>query len=523
MASQAEWELEQVADFIELIGDATLASDSDGNIVLVNEAAVRQLGHPRAELRRMTVYDVTPEPRRQALRDERREYFENEADDGHGRHERHSMLCADGTEVPVEMTYSRFRTADGVIRVAVLRDITEKLTASAERDELRVRLEQSQARRMEVVGQLAGGIAHDFNNLLGVIINYADFALEGLDDRPAVRADIEEVRVAASRAAELTQQLLVFSRRRDEPRRPISLNDVILEIEQLIRRAIGPQVDLVLSLEPDLAAVVAEPNEMTQAVINLAINARDAMPEGGVLEIETSNIELDADSLASRSDEVAPGKYVRVSISDTGVGMDSETLESAFEPFFTTKASEGTGLGLSTVYGTVKSHGGNVFIYSEPGRGTVVKLHLPASSDPDSPKPVGGARPHTWTGRGERVLVVDDEQSVRRMVVRALAGNGYDVRECSRADEAIDVLMDPEEFFSLVLTDVVMPGMDGGKFADRVRELRPEVPVLFMSGYSELAMRRRNEDGEQVDLLEKPFTVNALLSEVRRVIERSKR
>lgn len=511
-----DFDLEQFADFIELIADAAVASDQEGNIVLANEEAVKQWGYSREQLLGMTVYDVTPQRRREQLQRERGEFFASSVRSVSGRHEHHWVLRADGTEYPVELSFSRLETTSGPIRVAAVRDISEKLQHQAEREELRLRLEHSQASRMEAVGQLAGGIAHDFNNLLGVIINYADFAISELEDRPAVREDIEQILTAANRAAELTHQLLVFSRRKDEPRRPVDLNEVLGSIEKLLRRALGEHIELVTDLSPELATVVVDPSQLEQAVINLAANARDAMPDGGVLEIATANVELGAGDLEGRSADLTPGPHVRLTVSDSGTGMDQETIDRAFEPFFTTKHPAGTGLGLATVYGTVKSHGGDIRLSSEPGRGTTVEIDLPASAaapEPSSPSDL----PAAASGQGERVLVVEDDESVRRMIVRALSEGGYNVVDRPGASEALELLDDPGESFALLVTDVVMPGLHGGELAQEARTLRPKLPVLFVSGYNELALRQ-TESGESADLLEKPFTANALLGAVRRVI-----
>lgn len=513
-----EWDLERFAGFLELIGDATIASDECGNILLANDEATEMFGYSQEQLLTMTVYDLTPERRQKALAVERDDFFASSEAKLKGRHERHWVRCADGVEFPVEMTFSRVNTPGGVVRVAVLRDIREKLRSEAERKDLRSRLQLSQLRRMESLGQLAGGIAHDFNNLLGVIINYADFAIAELDDRPVIQDDIKQILIAANRAADLTQQLLVFGRRKDEPRRPLDLNMVIRSIEKLMRRAVGEHIEIEIELDRELSRVIADSTQLEQAVINLAINARDAMPDGGTLQIITSNVVLDEAAIAARSWDIPPGRYVRLCVCDTGTGMDEETLESAFEPFFTTKMAEGTGLGLATVYGMIQNLGGEVHLFSELGKGTEVMIHLPAieleveepRDQPDRP---------AERGHGERVLVVEDELSVRQMVVRALSENGYEVVECALATDALDLLMDSRESFEILLTDVVMPKMPGADLAKRAREVRPALPVLMMSGYSDAALRRVDREVGEIDLIEKPFTVNSLLSETRRVLE----
>ncbi|MBI2692064.1 MAG: response regulator [Solirubrobacterales bacterium] len=507
-------------EFLELIPDATIGSRADGTIVLANAEATNVFGYPREQLIGMSVFDLAPGRLHEELKRDRDEFFDHPHRRTIGLEQPLFVRRANGEEFPAEITVSYAQSSEGPIRIAATRDISERLVLERERNELEQRLELDQARRMESIGQLAGGIAHDFNNLLGVIINYAEFAAAELEDLPTVRDDVEQIQSAAHRAAALTNQLLMFSRNDDVAPRSMELNSTLEELERLLRRVIGEHVTLETQFDPELWGVVADPSQIEQVVLNLAVNARDAMPDGGPLTIETANVELDDDFVSGRAGLVEPGRHIRLTVRDAGVGMDAETVERAFEPFFTTKPKpQGTGLGLATVYGIVRSHGGDIFLHSELGVGTTVEIHLPAIEVAAS-SPLREASPRRARGNSERVLVVEDEQSVRRMVVRALSTNGYDVVSFARAGEALELLRDPEEHIDLLLTDLVMPDLQGGELADRAIELKPDLPVLFMSGYSDLALHRVDDERESVDLIEKPFTVNDLLGEVERVLEK---
>jgi PAS domain S-box-containing protein len=511
-------------EFLELIPDATIGSRADGTIVVANKAVFDLLGYRREELIGMSVYDLTPTRFRSRLKRDREEFFDHPHRRTIGLDQRLFIRRANGEEFPAEISVSIVQSAEGPIRIASPRDISERLALESERADLALRVELDRVRRMESIGQLAGGIAHDFNNLLGVIINYAEFAAAELDELPHVRDDVEQIQSAAHRAAALTSQLLIFSRREGDPQRPIQLNATIEDLEKLLHRVLGEHVELRTRLEPELWNIVADPSQIEQVVINLAVNARDAMPEGGALTIRTANVELDEKALAMHPDLEQPGRYVRLTVTDSGAGMDNQTLERVFEPFFTTKPQpHGTGLGLATAYGSIRSHGGDIVLHSELGHGTTAEIHLPASNLPTIPEQDRKDSPNRARGNSERVLVVEDEQSVRRMVVRALSTNGYDVVSFARANEALELLGDPDERIDLMLTDVVMPELQGGELADRAIGLKPDLPVLFMSGYSDLALHRSDGESASTDLIEKPFTINDLLGAVQRAIEQAPR
>lgn len=500
------------------IPDAAVVSNGSGTIILTNDRAVELFGHPRERLVGRLELELLAKRFRDRFESERGGYFsEGRQELGAGEQVTY-MVRADGSEFPAEISRSIVDLPEGRILITSFRNISDRL--GYERDRLEAQEELSQTRRVESLGKLAGGIAHDFNNLLGVILNYAEFVASDVEDRPAVHEDVVQIQAAAERAADLTRQLLLFSRREVRGRHPVQINEALVHLEKLLDRVLGERVEVITDFDSELANVVADVGEVEQLVLNLALNARDAMPKGGTLKIETKNVVLDEAYAAAHADSPVPGSYVRITVSDTGSGMDAETVARAFEPFFTTKPTpEGTGLGLATVYGIVKSHGGNILLYSEVGHGTSVKIHLPASDLPTH-EPEAAKVQRSPTGDGSRLLVVEDDPMVRKMVVRALTDNGFEVVYCERARQAFDLLGNPDEVFDLLLTDVVMPDVDGAELAKRAAQLRPSLPVLFMSGYSELNLQQLDHPSGELSLLEKPFTVADLLHAVAGSIER---
>jgi PAS domain S-box-containing protein len=404
--------------------------------------------------------------------------------------------------------------------LGIARDVTERLRAEEERRLLEAQLRQAQ--KMEAVGRLAGGISHDFNNLLTAIGGYGQLALGSISgDEPRVRRQLEELLNAADRAAALTRQLLTFSRRQMLQPRVLDLNAVVRNVESLLGRLIGADVELVTALDTELGRTQADPSQLEQVVVNLAVNARDAMPDGGRLLIETANAELD-DEFASRHVGSRPGSYVSLTVADTGEGMDSETVTRAFEPFFTTKGpGQGTGLGLSTVYGIAKQSNGYVAVDSEPGRGTVVTVYLPrvqavAEADADVlPRPGETA----VRGGSETVLVVEDEEIVRSLVREMLEGLGYEVADARDGEEALAVLSSPSAAVDLVITDMVMPRMSGRELARRVAELHPDTAVLLVSGYIGDTSTVHGPLEPGTAFLEKPFTAPELAEKVRMLLD----
>ncbi len=376
-----------------------------------------------------------------------------------------------------------------------------------------------QAVKMEAVGQLTGGIAHDFNNLLGVVIGNLDIAAEQAVKSPGLRECIEEALNSALRGAELTRRLLAFSRNQPLQTAVIDLNEGLPQIANMLRRTLGEHIVIEVHPAADLWRVLADPAQMDEAVLNLAINARDAMPKGGTLTIETANAHLD-DDYAAHHAEVTAGDYVQVSVSDTGLGMTPETIEHCFEPFFTTKAAEkGTGLGLSMVYGFVKQSGGHIKIYSELGHGTSVKIYLPRADKKAQAKVVTDPA-YITPGQGrEVILIVEDNPDLRTVMVKQLTDLGYETREADNAKAALAVLAEHPEI-ELLFTDIIMPGgMTGVELAREVRRLYPGIRILLTSGYTARAMANGFHDIEGLELLQKPFRKNDLAQRIRSILD----
>jgi len=394
--------------------------------------------------------------------------------------------------------------------LGICRDVTERLS-----------LEQQlrQAQKMEAVGRLAGGVAHDFNNILTAITGYADLLLEDLGTTDRRRDDIAEIRKAAERAAGLTRQLLAFSRQQVMQVRVLDLNDVVADTQNMLGRLLGEDIALVTRLDPALGAVKADPGQLEQVIMNLAVNARDAMPGGGKLTIETANAELD-DTYVREHFPARPGSYVMLAVSDTGTGMSDEVQSHLFEPFFTTKEKgKGTGLGLATVYGIVKQSGGYIWVYTEPGHGTTFKIYLPRVAGAPAQRASGPKASPVGAGT-ETVLLAEDEAAVRAVARHALERQGYTVLEASSGEAALDLAERHSGRIHLLLTDVIMPGMNGRALALRLSELRPDLRVVYMSGYTEEAITRHGVLEPGLTYVQKPFTPEGLARKVREVLDR---
>jgi PAS domain S-box-containing protein len=406
-----------------------------------------------------------------------------------------------------------FPVRDATGRVYRLAGVSEDIT-----QERSLEAQFAQSQKMEAVGRLAGGVAHDFNNLLTVITGYADLGMKGLPHESPLRRNLQEIRKAGERAVTLTRQLLAFSRQQVLAPRVLDLNMLVLGIEKMLQRLLGEDVELVSSLSPDLGRVHADAGQLEQVIVNLAVNARDAMPDGGKLTIQTANSVVD-ESHSRELVDVPAGHYVTLSVADTGYGMDEETRTRMFEPFFSTKAvGKGTGLGLSTVYGIVHQSGGCIWVQSEPGKGTLFKVHLPyLEALAESP------RTEIMTAEGacgtETVLLVEDEEAVRTISQTALAEKGYRVLAAANGGEAILMSEQSAEPIQLLITDMVMPGVGGPELARRLGPLRPQMKVLFVSGYADRAVERQNGTAQQSAFLEKPFSMDALTSKVREVLD----
>jgi len=371
--------------------------------------------------------------------------------------------------------------------------------------------------KMEAVGRLAGGVAHDFNNLLMIINGYTQMLLAATAEHDPTRSDLEEVVKAAERAADLTKQLLAFSRRQIVQPKLLDLNVLVRDLERMLKRVIGEDIELVTRLDSDLHAVVADPGQIEQVVLNMTVNARDAMPGGGRLIIETSNARLDQEHTGSRFTPT-PGDYVTLAVTDNGVGIDPETRVHLFEPFFTTKErGKGTGLGLSTSYGIIKQNGGDILVDSEPGQGTTFQIYLPVASHVPAtpPQPLET----TVLSGDETVLLVEDDEGVRAILQTMLRRHGYDVLSCASPEEALTICQGHAERIHLLVTDIVMPGMNGRQLAGKVLELRPGIEVLYVSGYADSAQQEVVDS--TMDYLQKPFTPEALAVKVRELLERA--
>jgi PAS domain S-box-containing protein len=419
----------------------------------------------------------------------------------------------DGRLVTVESSVNPILDERGEIAgfLAIQRDISA-----------RKQLEEQfrQAQKMEAIGRLAGGVAHDFNNLLTIINGYGQLLLERFAEEEPVRAHLGEILKAGDRATALTRQLLAFSRRQVLEPKVLDLGSIVEGMQTMLRRLIGEDVELRASVRKPLGLVKADPTQVEQLILNLVVNARDAMPHGGKLTIETASAELDQTYAQSHSD-VTPGHYVMLAVSDTGVGMDDETMAHIFEPFFTTKArGKGTGLGLSTVYGIVKQTRGHISVYSEPGRGTTFKVFLPqvAKFSEAAPTTVDSSRP---LGGSETILLVEDEKALRGLAVSVLKEYGYHVLESETPQEAVEIGEDRQTRIDLLLTDVVMPGMSGRNIAEHLAFLRPEMKVLYMSGYTDDAIIHHGVLQAGVAFMQKPFTPEVLARKVREVLDMS--
>ena len=490
---------------MEQANDAILILDLSGAILEANRESERLFGLPRARIVGRNYDDfVVPEERADSA--SRRGLVGSE---GTIRVPNRHMERSGGTVVTVDVSGSLVRLGDESRVLAILRDVSE-------RQRLEAQLLQSQ--KMESVGRLAGGVAHDFNNLLGVITGYGDLLLHEIGPGHPSHRRVVEIRKAADRAASLTRQLLAFSRKQVLQLRVLDLNAVVAGIEPMLRRLIGEHIELITALDNGVGRVKADLGQMEQVIANLAVNARDAMPGGGKLLIETGNVELDAVYAATRAD-ARPGPHVMLAVSDTGHGMDAEVLGHMFEPFYTTKAPGlGTGLGLATVYGIVRQLGGQVMVYSEVERGTSFKIYLPrleAAADQLQVAAAAGPPP----GGTETVLLVEDEPALRVLVEEILTKGGYHVLQNEKPEAALALAASHGGAIDLVLTDVIMPNMSGRQMADALRLGRPGIRVLFMSGYTDDAISHHGILEPGTHFLEKPFTADGLLRKIREVLE----
>ena len=467
----------------------------------VNEAAVRHYGYAREEFLAMAITDIRPV-------DDVEELLASLDDEGAGspipRTWQHRIK--DGTLIDVEITAGRVEWEGRDAALILAHDVSE-------RRQMEQRL--IEAERLEAVGRLAGGVAHDFNNLLTVIHGYAQLLAERTKGEG--HEELGQIVHASEQASALTRQLLAFSRRQVMHADVLDLNEIVAGMQSMLQRIIGDDVSVGVRFAQGLAPIEADRAQIERVILNLAANARDAMPEGGRLTIETANVELDEDYVASHG-EVTPGPHVMLAVSDTGTGMSEEVRRHLFEPFYTTKPA-GTGLGLATVFGVVKQSGGSIFLYSEEGSGSTFKIYLPAATAEVPAARAPGNGPVSAVG-SEKILVVEDDASVRELVRLMLEGSGYRVVTADGAAEAERICTDGENGIDLVLTDVMMPDMNGRALAERLVDLCPAVRVLFMSGYSDEAVHHHGVIRPDSAFVEKPFTALTLTAKVRELLDR---
>lgn len=401
--------------------------------------------------------------------------------------------------------------------LAVAEDISKRKKAEKEKETLKAQLNQAQ--KMEAIGVLAGGVAHDFNNLLTTIIGYADLALMDLQENAPAYYSVQQIRKAGQRAAALTRQLLAFSRRQTIAPEVINLNRILMESEKMLRRLIGEDIDFLTVYEREPWHVFADPGQVDQIIMNLVVNARDAMPKGGKLTIETANVELDDHYFRKHGVKNAPGHYIMIAVTDTGNGMDRETQSRIFEPFFTTKElGRGTGLGLSTVFGIVRQNNGYVWVYSEKGKGTTFKVYLPRSEKQGIMVKKEELSSSQIQGN-ETILLVEDDKALRDLAKQMLEGYGYTVLPARHGKEALKLGNDHPDAIHLLLTDVVMPGMDGRDLAEKLQSERPDMKLLFMSGYTDNAVAHHGVLDTGLSFIQKPFAAPALARKVREVLD----
>jgi PAS domain S-box-containing protein len=495
---------------LESASQGIVSIDRRGRIVLANRRAEEMFGYTRDEMLGARIELLLPEAKRAAHAHQREEYFSQPHTRPMGIGMDLSGRRCDGKEFPVEVSLSFIEVEGELFGIAFVSDISQRKALEAQ---------LLHAQKMEAVGRLAGGVAHDFNNMLTVVAGYNRMILDELSPMDPLRGYAEEILKAADRAGALTNQLLAFSRRQVMQPRIINVNDVLIQTQKMLQRLIGEDVQLNLGLFADLGNIKADPNHIEQAIVNLAVNARDAMPMGGTITIETANTQLD-ENYSKTHLGVKPGEFVMIAVSDTGHGMDSATRQHIFEPFFTTKArGKGTGLGLATVYGMVKQSGGDIWVYSEPGQGTTFKLYFPRVMERTTTDAAGSVRVESTNG-SETILLVEDEKAVRDLTARMLKQLGYTALTAASGAEAIEISRAFPGYIAMLLTDVVMPHMSGRQVADALTGTRPGMKVLYLSGYTENAVVHHGVLENGVDFLPKPFTREVLAHKIREVLER---
>ncbi len=499
---------ERFRALVENSSDALLLIDVEARVTYVTPSSERHLGWRSDQMIGRSIFDFLHPDDRELAGERMAETLQHPAKPVTAQVR---FLHADGSWRIMEGVGVNHIAEPSVGAIVVnARDITDRRRLE---DQLR------QSQKMEAVGQLAGGVAHDFNNLLTAILGYCNLILDEIPREDPLRRDLEEIQSAGERAASLTRQLLAFSRRQMLHPQVVDINTVVQQMEKLLRRLISEDVELVTALAPALAAVRVDPAAIEQILVNLTVNARDAMPVGGRLTIETANVDLD-DTYAVTHMTMTPGPYVMIAVSDTGEGMDDATRVRVFEPFFTTKErGKGSGLGLATVYGMVKQSGGYIWVYSEPGHGTVFKVYLPPAAEPSATDDSCGGRSEADSMHGwETVLLVEDEDAVRALAREVLRRHGYVVLEARHGVDALRVAERHTDAIHLLVTDLVMPHMSGRDLAERLSTVRPAMKALFMSGYTDHAVMHRDLTPGSA-FIQKPFTPEMFARKVRTILD----
>jgi len=499
----------------ESMTDGFVYVDMQGHILETNESYRKMLGYPEEELTRLTYRDLTPEKwhafeegivQEQVLLKGYSDVYEKE------------YRKKDGTIFPVELrTFLLCNDAgESEGMWAIVRDISERKKAEQTQKTLEAQLHQAQ--KLETVGRLAGGVAHDFNNMLAIIFIAVEMIRNALDEASPILTFVRDIDYAAKRARDITRQLLAFSRKQMISPRPCDMNELIADMEKSLARLIGEDIELRFVPQQDLGQVRIDPTQVDQILVNLAVNARDAMPQGGKLTIETANIDI-GEEFGREHVGFTPGRYVRLVVSDTGCGMDKETLEHIFEPFYTTKEEgKGTGLGLATIYGIVKQNQGFIDVYSEVGVGTSFKIYLPRMADAGESVVAEQDITVASTGRGS-ILIVEDDEVLCRSARTILESLGYVVTSAMTPSEALTIVKQRKDRIDLLITDVVMPGMSGVQLADQISSLHPAIKVLYMSGYTAEAIVHRGVLDEGIHFIQKPFRTGDLATKIRELLD----
>jgi PAS domain S-box-containing protein len=492
--------------------DGIVSTDEAGSITFCNRSAEALFGYSETEVLKQPMTTLIAESDRASFTAALP--VPNANDLTFGSVIEVTAVRKDGRQFPAEFSLAALHGSEGTTFTAVIRDVMDRKQAE---DALRQRDEQlRQAQKMEAIGRLAGGVAHDFNNLLMAIHGYADLMVASFAEEDPRRSDAVEIVKAADRAAGLTRQLLAFSRRQVITQQAVALDQLVESMGNMLQRLIGPNIEIHTEIWPDLAPVLADSTQVEQILVNLVVNGRDAMPSGGTITIELRNIELDRIGIAAHPG-LQPGDYVEMVVSDTGTGMDAETASRIFEPFFTTKeGTKGTGLGLATVYGIVQQNGGAIEVHSRLGHGTTFYIYLPRATDLGKParaKPVLSGTPQS-----ETVLLVEDDDGVRALIAGMLKKHGYTVLIASACDQALEIAARHRGRIHLLLTDIVMPGLNGRVLSERLAAARPDTRVLYMSGYSDDAILRHGVKKAAAYFIQKPFSMDALAQKVREAL-----